>query len=563
MKSFKNIFIILFGLLIFATTGCEEKVLDKDPRTSFSENDVWSDIDLVKKYVMNNYNALPRWSIDENWSLNMSSSYADQSFIIFNYGTWVYNSGVIDPSEMGALGSKWENRYDYIRNINIFFNRIEEVEAEEDVKERLKGEMKFLRAWCYADLISLFGGVPLLTDVFELDSDFQVNRDPYQDVVDFIIEELDEAKSMVPATVSSGEFGRVTKGAVQGLKSKVLLYAASKLHDPSTEPSGPLYDYDKANKWQEAADAAKAVLDMEEYSLVQVENWKDYQELFLSNNSEIIFASPSHEKYSRNGEPNIGYVNTPNGYHGWSGNTVIHNFVQEFQMEDGLSVEESPLYDDSPETIYDNREMRFYANVVYQGCTYRGRETEFYLPGGLDSKDGPESWNYARTGYTMRKFQDESVDFKDQNPTNPRILFRLAEFYLNYAEAQWHLENYGEAADAINTIRNRVDLPDVEYSNPQELLEAIRHERHIELAFEEHRFWDVRRWMIADEELNENAMGIAWTKEDEEGNLDPNGELTYEIIQNQERNFKERMYYIPIPLTEINKSDLQQNWKYK
>src|SRR5699024_7655145 len=206
--------------------------------------------------------------------------------------------------------------------------------ADAAVKKRLKGEMKFIRAWSYAKLTNFFGGIPLITEPFELKDDFGVKRESYQASIDWIIKELDETVEMVPAHVPADEWGRVTKGAVLALKSRVLLYAASKLHDPGTEPSGPLYDYNKDNKWEAVAAAAKEVIDMGQYSLVEVGDWKDYQDMFLHNTSEIIFAKPYSSQYRQNGA-NIGLVNSPNGYNGWSGNVPTQDLVNAFQMKDG------------------------------------------------------------------------------------------------------------------------------------------------------------------------------------------------------------------------------------
>lgn len=563
MKKYKKLLIIFISLYTFIFTGCEDQVLDKSPLDSFSEQDIWNDIELIEKYVWNNYNALGAWGINSEATsrVDLPAAVTDDVFLIFNYGTWPTTTGVLSPSDMGTWAQKWSLNYRYIRNINIFFQNIDEVSGDESKILRLKGDMKFLRAWCYADLVNLFGGVPLITEVFELEDDFQVPRDSYKACVDWIINELNEVKDMVPETVSSNEFGRITKGAALALKSRVLLYAASKLHDPSSNPNGPLFDYDKNNKWQEAADAAKDVINMN-YSLVEVNSWMEYQGMFLHNTPEVILARPYSDQFLPF-HPAYDYVNSPNGYAGWGGNCPTQGLVDAFQMKDGLSIEESPLYDDDDvNSIYKNKEWRFYANIVYNGCEYRGREVEFFLPGGLDSPDGREGWNYPKTGYTIRKSMDESLNIASDKSTAPLILFRLAEIYLNYAEAQYHLGNEDIAREYVNKIRSRVHLPAIS-SSGEELYKNIQHEKRIEFALEgSHRFSDTRRWMTAVEELSKDAKGISWRKVNSLGDLDPNGQLVYEIITNQERDFKERMYYLPIPLSEIEKTDLQQNPGY-
>jgi len=565
MKSFKQNIILLISLLVLTLSGCEEKVLDKEPKQSFSEKDIWGNIELVKKYVWNKYNAI-NWKFKNNGDRPIFSFVmTDHGHNVFgdNYGTRLYNKGQVTPDNLGVFDGIWESKYENIRDVNVFFQRIDEVEGDEKVKNRLKGEMRFIRAWNYAELIRFFGGVPIITEPFQLKDDFQRTRDSYEACVDFIVEELNQVANneQIPLETADSEWGRVNKGAALALKSEVLLYAASKLHDPETEPSGPLYDYDKDNKWQAASDAAEAVMDLGVYSLVQVDNWKEYQEMFLSKNQEIIFARQTHPRYTQ--YMRIDQQLSPNGFQGANTSyTPTPDLVSEFQMEDGESVGNSPLYDPSPNSIYKNREMRFYANIVYNGVEYRGREVEFYIPGGQDSEEGPGGWQASETGYAIRKYMDESFNWFEEvgYPVTPRIHFRLAEIYLNYAEAEYHLGNEDEARKYVNMIRSRANLPDIG-SSGQELLEDIRHERNVELCFEGHRFFDVRRWMTTEDEFKD-AMGIEWKYVDNQGNLDIDGELTYDMVTVQSRNFRQRQYYLPIPLTEVNRTNMQQNWGY-
>lgn len=534
--------------------ACEDEVLNKEPKRFFSEIDLWNDFGMVKGYMANCYGALGDWRYTlRGGSAGSYESATNDAFIRYNYSIWVMNEGTISANNMGGWGTRWSQLYNYIRQINIFFERIDELEGVNDEEINIaKGEMKFLRARCYADLINHFGGVPIITNVYGLNDDFMVERSSYQDVVDYIISELDDASNLVPATRPSSDWGKVTKGACLALKSRVLLYAASILHDPSTEPNGSLFDYDKSNKWQEAADAAKAVIDLDLYSLVQVSSWQDYQLMFMANNSELIFGKSYSSQYS---DWFIDLPNSPNGYGGWACNSPTQNLVDAYQMANGKNIDDPESgYNPDPELIYKNRELRFYANIVFQGCEFRGRKVEFYLPGGLDSSDGPLGHGCTQTGYTVRKFQDESIDFTTQYSTRPWIYFRLAEIYLNYAEAQYHLGNEDIAREYVNKIRNRVHLPDIN-SSGEELLQDIMHERRIELYFENHRFFDIRRWMIANETQGEvDAMGLDWRLE--------NGKLSYILKVAQQTNWNDRMYYIPIPLSEIERTNLDQNPGY-
>jgi hypothetical protein len=456
----------------------------------------------------------------------------------------------------------WGRDYQFIRNVNIFLKHIDQVPASESVKNNLKGQMLFIREWEYAHLLNFFGGVPIITKVFKLNGNLNSEkRDSYQRGITWVVNQLNKAVKLVPKTVPEDQWGRITKGAVLALKSRVLLYAASKLHDPSAFSSDSLYSYDKSDKWGNAAKAAKAVMDLNQYHLVQVANWKDYQQMFLHKTAEIILARPQNSQFTQ--EVNLQQMSVPNGYGGFSGNCPTQGLVNAFQMKDGKSIEDSPLYNPSPTTIYKNRELRFYADIVYNGAMYRGRKVDFYIPGGKDSPDGPSGWNYARSGYTMRKHMDESVSFQSTNPTTPIIFFRLAGIYLNYAEAEYHLGNESIAREYVNKIRERVHLLDI-HSSGKQLLKDIRHERRIELVFEGYnRFNDLRRWMLAQKYLSKNAKGIQWKKVDNQGSLSPNGKLTYSIITNQKRNFKKRMYFLPIPRAEIEKTGMKQNRGYK
>ena len=562
MKRFKTIIIIISGLL-FTFSSCEEQILDKSPRDSFSDVDIWGNLENTKMFVWNLYANIGGMGAHGGTTRRLTDGASDINFGLHHARFAAFGQGELTPDNTAGFGDVWNWQYDNIRKANMFLERIDEVPGSAEEKNRLKGEVKYMRARAYWWLTSLFGGVPLLTETFSLDDDYMaVSRASYQDCVDFIVKDLDDAAALLPLEIPAAQFGRATRGAALALKSRVLLYAASKLYDPSTEPSGPLFDYNKPGKWQDASDAAKAVIDLNLYSLEEVNDAAEYQEMLTRVNSELIFARATSTIHSGTWA-NFDKVNSPNGYHdGWSDQNPTNHFSDMFQMKDGLSIHESPLYDDSAEGMYQNREIRFYANLIFNGAMYRGRPAQFYIPGGLDSPQGPGSHNASWTGYCQRKFMDESYDFTTSFPTTPVVFARLSEIYLNYAEAQYHLGHEDVAREYVNKIRNRVHLPDIEYTG-ERLLEAIMHERTIELCWENHRFFDMRRWMIAEEVMNIDAQGKQWRYENEQGELDINGTLTYRVVTAMERNFHApRMYHIPIPRSEIERSSLQQNPGY-
>jgi hypothetical protein len=371
-------------------------------------------------------------------------------------------------------------------------------------------------------------------------------------VVDWIVKELDEATELVPLTRPSNEWGRITKGICLGTKAEVLLNANSKLHNPSSDANGKLFSYDK-NTWQDCADAAKAVIDMPQYELQTVETWKDYADIFLHPNPEIIFARVFSIDYAE-----ANYINRVNGplSLGGSGETqALQGLVDAFQMANGKDIHEPGSgYDPSPETIYNNRDLRFEANINHRGSVWQNYAFQLVLPGGYDV-----TVKSTTTGYPVRKFLDESRAINQPGAMWSRL--RLATIYLVYAEAQFELGNEDEARKYVNKVRNRVKLPDIN-SSGDELFKDIQHERRIELCFEGYRFYDVRRWMIAMETENQPAMGIVWKKLDSNGNLDPNGNLTYTFEVFQNRSFSAKFYYLPIPKNEIVRTNLEQNPDY-
>ncbi|WP_020533164.1 RagB/SusD family nutrient uptake outer membrane protein [Flexithrix dorotheae] len=570
MKNIRITIIFLIG--IFISIGCEEDVLDTKPGNAYSEADIYSNIDLTERLVFYTYN------ITENWGLNLNNWWtrrigienaSDEAWFHFVPHQYRITRAEISPNNMGFFLHKWEQYYRFIGSANDFLSRIDGSPVSQTNPEEvavLKAEMKYLRANGYARLINYFGGVPIIDEPFQLTDNFSVPRDSYEDCVDFIVKELDEAIALFPpekVTRTGAEFGRVSISACMALKSRVLLYAASKLHDPSTTPNGPLYDYTKATKWQDAADAAKALIDLNAYSLVPVTNAIDYQNMFLSPNSELIFARPFHPDF-----PNVpddfntlpDKAQSPVGSGGWGLSNPTHNFVQDFKMANGLRINEAGSNYD-PKDMYTNRELRFYANINYQGATFKDRELEYWLPGGADSKDAPGPDHFAATGYNLRKFLDESIVIDEEQSANrPFPLARLPEIYLNYAEAQYHLGNETEARKYVNMVAGRVGLPEIT-SSGVDLLEDIKYERQMELFFEGHRFYDLRRWMDA-EKLGEDIVGVNWEKQDANGNLDPEGELVMIDVEVEDRSFTEANYYLPIPLEEIEKSGMQQNFGY-
>jgi hypothetical protein len=424
---------------------------------------------------------------------------------------------------------------------------LDKVPMSEAGKKRLKAELRFIRAYRYHDLIRNFGGIPIIGDkVYSLeDRDYTelYQRKSIEESLAYAVAELDAAAAGIAGSTVIP--GRGTENAALALKARLLLYAAS-----------PLYNNDQndAAKWQKAADAAKVVMDKNAFSL-----YNDYRKLFITNNtSEDIFIrlySPTNE------HTNLELVNGPNGYGGWAGNTPLQNLVDDYEMMDGTKITD-PKSGYNPKEPYKNRDPRLTMTVLYNGAAYRERKVETFVPGGQDSKDGNENWNTTKTGYYVYKFINDQNPIRNANQTatQPWKYLRYGEILLNYAEAR--NEAAGPDAtvhSAINQLRKRAGMPDLPTGLTQAAMrERIRNERRVELAFEEHRFFDVRRWKIANITENVPAYGVRPEKKTD-------GSTEYvKIIALEGRKFQDKNYWQPIPQSEIQASGgaLKQNAGY-
>ncbi|MRT91949.1 RagB/SusD family nutrient uptake outer membrane protein [Ancylomarina sp. 16SWW S1-10-2] len=566
MKNLKYIFIVF---ALFATFGCED-VLDTEASDAFAEDLIYSDPDQLETLLFTSYNSTESWGLNrQNWwgrHFNIETASFEAKFNFDNKDLLRIRAGWT-PSNVGTFKEKWIQYWDYVRLTNEFLDRVDDSEAmkvDADKVNILKAEMKFLRANLYSKLIRFYGGVPIMEHALGLEDNFNLERNSYAECVAFIVKELDEAAAVLPLTRPDDEFGRATKLAALAVKSRTLLYAASKLHDPATVPNGPLYDYDKSSKWQDAADAAKAVIDLVgARDLISVADAKAYQELFLSANEDILFARPFGSTYYDFGTDATTLPDasqSPNGYLGWGLSSPTHNFTLEFNMADGTSTDGSSFDSANPN---EGREMRYYADILYEGAQFRGRAVDYALsvdpasvPNGLDSPKGEGNTKHSsKTGYNIRKFQDENVDVTGGiSAKRPYILYRLSEIYLNYAEAEYHLNAEGLAREYVSKVSIRAHQPAITATG-EDLLESIKRERRVELCFEGHNFFDERRWMN-EAHLGFDIKGLTWTKAED-------GSLSFEESTVVTRPWYVRHYYLPVPSTEIEKAPaLLQNFGY-
>jgi hypothetical protein len=409
----------------------------------------------------------------------------------------------------------------------------------------MTGQVHFLRALCYFELLKRFGGVPLITKVYtNNDKTFTETRSSWDSTAAFILSDISAALPGLKPTTPSGQEGTVTTGAALALKSRLLLYAASPYFNKSNDMS----------RWQAAADAALAVINLNQYALYGTST--TYGKIFTDFfNTEVIFARVYGNVFLD--RYNTVYRDlSPNGYNGYSAYNVLGQMVDAFQMSDGSAFSWSnPAQAANP---YQGRDPRFYADILSNGASFQGRPAQFWL-GGLDSKLSSLSpWNASKTGYTLLKMVDSTYNFNVQ-PYSPAqwIVFRLSEIYLNYAEAEAQLGQTATALTYLNKIRQRAGMPNVSSGGGSDLVQKIQQERRIELCFEGHRFFDLRRWGIADQGAG-NALGIIITPTNPQ-----NTTFSYQVTTVQTRVWLPSFYYYPIPRSEIQANpNLTQNPGY-
>ncbi len=533
MKVLKIISVLATSMLLLS---CEKKILDKNPLGEIEEGLVWTDVNLANLYVNNIYAAIPG-GIQRN--MDCATDLGDQGHNWMSTQTW--NIGDITPG--GApFQDEWYTSYAQIRAANNVLANAGTLKGNPVAIDKLKGQAYFLRAYYYTELVNLFGGVPIIDKPQVLTDSLLVARKSYDECVDFISADLDKAAALLPIQWDGVDVGRASKGAALALKSRILLSAASPLHNQNNSGA----------KWQAASSAAKAVIDLGVYSL-----YDDYYRLFhVDNNSEVIFDLQYAFPVRTQGAE---YWLNPQGFQGAYGALrPSQQLVDMYEMINGLAINEAGSgYD--PNNPYVNRDPRFFKSILYNGAPWRGQTVETFT----DGTSGPGQFDqYATggqmTGYYGRKFISEANPIGGADKANENwILMRYAEVLLSYAEAQIALGNDEDGRTYINMVRTRAGLPNLSTSLAgTALMNKLRNERTVELSFEEIYFFDVRRWKAGAVLAGEPLMKMDITK------TGPN-QYTYEVKEMETREWRPAFYYLPIPIDEINKNpNLQQNPEY-
>jgi len=598
--------------------ACNSDFLNTKPLDKVSGAAVWSDAALSEAFVTDVYNGIRDGVLDQ-MSFDCQTDNA-----LYSFGKQDVNEANVSPSNLGTIKStmEWSAMYQRIRAANIALANLAKPKFDNTngIADRMKGEMYFLRGYYYNQLLRYYGGVPLIKSAYTLnESDFTVARNTYEECVNSIVSDLDSAAILLKGKTLAA--GRATMGAAMALKARVLLYAASDLHDIPTAKakssviasfSNPeLLGYvsgDRAARWQKAKDAAKAVMDLNQYGyklnlaapVSPTEGQQNYLNLSLSRNggeADGIFlkyyirvsADDWGSWYPRN--------NMPNGYHGWTSSEPTQQLVDSYEMMDGTKFDwKNPTHAAAP---YENRDPRFYMSILYDGAQWKPRTPDgagidpagqiqmgFYETGtgggtvtpyaGLDTRNSTiENWNGTWTGYGIRKFMDPDPTLVDMNTRQevPSIQIRFTEVVLNYAEACMALGQEEEARTWINRVRFRAGMPAMTETGAA-LVARYQNERNVEMLFEDQRFYDVRRWMIAPQALGQQARIIVIT-----GKLKPgktvttykyskdNYAYTYSVQDlgtgKENRKWNDKIYFLPISRDEVNRnSKLIQNPGY-
>lgn len=603
------------AVFLLLLTGCKEDFLNTEPLDRISSEATWADGPLSQAFVFNVYSFLGYGGYEEQ---SLASITDEAMFTHAGRNINTFTEGTEDPTNTGWMSStyEWNSMYLAIRQANVAISRLPTAGFDDtQLRDRLLGEAHFLRAYYYQQLVRFYGGVPLIDRPYELDEDYSIARSTWAETVNFIVADLDMAASLLDGKPENA--GRATKLAAQALKSRVLLYDASDVHQTDLV-SGVFSGYsdmdliasggDRTAKWRAARDAAKVVVDgASGYKLdlsapvSAEEGQENYISISMGGGSAVGDASAAIELiFQRTATPlytvednwplgglHHGINNGPNGYHNWAGNTPIQQMVDDYEMMDGSTFDWDNA--DHASAPYDNRDPRFYASVMYDGATWKPRpsdvvgidpmdqiQTGYYDDGnggtinGVDTRESSiENWNGSRTHYYHRKFIDPNPSLAD-NQSSAQVIpwpfIRYTEAVLNYVEASIELGEEDVARDWLSKIRFRSGMPAVTESGDA-LVQRYRNERRVELAYEEHRYHDARRWLIAEETLGQIVQTI-----DIRATLRPGQtahtpymydpavyEYAYNVVENTEnetRTWDNKMFYRPIARDEISRNML-------
>ena len=511
----------LISLIFILITGCYDP-FDLTRNDIISDEMVFDNPTLADAFLFDLYDRAQFHIKSGNGNLNMGliSSFGGESR---NYGvSWQtpYTQVLdVDYNENGLIG-KVLDYYDYslIRECNQMITKLPQSEnlSQSFINTRVS-EARFIRSHAYFEMAKRFGGVPLVTDVIPVQGSYDEvykERNSEKEIYDFISNEMDEISNLLPS--QSGDEGRITKWVALSLKSRAMLYAASIANFGNEQLDGLLgFPSEEAQLYyKKSLDASREIIQSGVFALYNEEPdpVENFNNLFIDENGnpEIIFS----EKYDYDAGKSHQWdaLAQPAGFgFNWSSNyTVYLETLEQFDFIDGKSGKmDRSIFDDStpidPNIFFEQRDPRMRASIFYPGSSFKGGTVFFHrsMAGNKAGwpKNGPSKLTGSlATGLLIRKRTNPSTPDASRSSTD-YIIYRLGEIYLNYVEAAYYLgDPNGDMVNVMNEIRNRAGMPSL--SNIDITESKIRQERRCELAFEDHVFWDLRRWRIAVEELD-------------------------------------------------------------
>jgi hypothetical protein len=561
MKRYLRINYLLALLCCLLVLAACRKEIENEPAYAIKDELVWDELDslgtLAGWFLNDIYTYLPTgFNRVSNDFLDAATDDAmpSRNNTVVQY----YTNGRI--STFNNPDPLWGSAYFGIRRSNIYLQNIDKV-PNQNLKTFGKAEARFLRALFYFELVKRYGGVPLIGDnIYTLDDDLQVPRNTFAECVNYIVSECDAIKDQLrKEPIADADWGRIPRGAALALKSRVLLYAASPLMNGGGVESSPTikaltgYPTYDANRWQKALDAADSLIALNYYKL---EN--SFGAMFTTKkNFEVILSKQRGNTFD------LETINAPVGYGSPAQSNGMtspsQDLVDAFPMLNGMGITETGSGYNAANP-YNSRDPRLGLTVFYNGIKWLSRNVELWN-GGKDKPGG--NVVQTKTGYYVRKFMfDFSNNTTYTNQNHNFIIFRYAEILLNRAEALNELGRTADAYKPITDIRKRAgitagagNLYGLKASMTQaEMRVIIQNERRIELAFEEHRFWDLRRWKLGATLLSGSLHGMDITKNP------TSGVLTYNIVEAAKLQFQTKLYHMPIPYNEITKNaNLVQN----
>ena len=606
----KQIKKIVYIISCFLVTSCN---FFEEPTNIRDLDYVFNNGEATREWLSRAYSFIPDPMVSWRSGWNQYNPYismsdeCDMGIDLAECKSYRINLGDWNSSE-GGFGEKWDVLYKQIRHLNIFINNIKVVPNQNliDTQEKvdqMKLEARFLIAYFHVLLFEQFGPIPIVKDVVDEQAPVEtllVSRNSVDEVVNWLDTELLDIANKLPEVETDSRWaGRPVKASALAVRARLLLLAASPLFNSPdgysnyieyatlSNPDGKMLfpqNYDK-NKWKKAADAAKLIIDLPHYKLHKtnkdladpfVKAYNSYREVFTEpGNSEVLFArtSTDYNEYLQGIQPRQ-----------WQAGgfmAVTQKLVDAFYMSDGKKMEDSDLYSETGFTddvdkitvnklvqerakinhvfnMYQNREPRFYASVFFNGRKWESQQAEvngivepveFFLNG----KSGRPNHDSPKTGYTSYKYVD-SDDYKYKTQQKNPVLFRLAEVYLNYAEALNQFDpNNPDILIYLNKVRNRAGLCNYEKAYPNALSQsdihnAIMNERQVELNWEGLRYFDTRRYFLAEEEDAGDFYGMDVSKTSSEETE------FYKRTVFETRVFKKSFYLFPIPQSEIDKN---------